>query len=1010
MSPPPPSAPLPPESSGAPARPAPSGADGAPHDLVAECLDRMEREGPAALEELCRTHPAQAARLRGRIARLGALGLAGPSGDAVPERVGAFRLLARLGGGGMGVVYAAEQEGLQRPVALKLIRPGSLDLAGARERFRREVDVLSRLSHPGIVQVYAGGEDGGVPYLAMELVRGATLEEALSELPCARHETPDHADRPAPDHAAEVARLTGRDLLAAVRKVMARRTAGLPPATVARTPLPADSRPVAPPAEAGRTAGGSAATELPRLYAGNWVMTCVRLARHVAEALEHAHGQTVLHRDIKPSNVMLTPDGRVLLLDFGLAAAADSVRLTGSGQPLGSPAYMSPEQLRGDRGAAHARADVYGLGLTLYEALTLHQPFAGSSVAQTTRRVLAGEPPAARTRNAAVPRDVETVVQAAIERDPARRYASVAAFAADLDAVLELRPVSVRRPGPWRVARRWAQRRPATAAAGVLIAVLALAGPLGWELSRQRSLDTVTSALDQSERHFQAALSAIRHVLRETATEDLEDVPRMQRAQLAALDRALELFGTLERERPDDALVLEDGAQLHLSRADVLRDLGHHEMSVPAYTEGIGRLRRLLDARPDSRRRVLLASALNRAAKAQFGVGQSARAQELYGECLALLRQACAEAPERLDWTLNLAAVLANLAEARRGLAPDADMRATLEESLALASAVRAARPQDVDAVWTEARVCAELADIFGQPGTHEVAREWAGRALAGYERARDLSPGSRFHAFDVSTGHLAVAIACTGLSRLDEATEAARAGLAIVDELLADYPDVRRYGDRRTALLDSLAIVQGLSGEHAIAATAFEARVAELDELCRLSPERADLQAARLEAQSNLISALLDGRERYDDILALLDLCDERLAALTALGDPPAVVPFLQRIMPYNRARLACFRDRKDLVPDAIAAFEAVAGRDAFGCRYAADLWNEYVLSLRRSGAAGAPVDEATAIARMYELLHLALDAGYADRAELDATPSLDTFRDDAAFRALLDRLPVQP
>ncbi|MCB9899568.1 MAG: hypothetical protein H6825_16295, partial [Planctomycetes bacterium] len=136
--------------------------------LVVLALDRLEREGDPALEALCVAHPDLADALRARIARLRAVGFAGSSDDArpLPERVGGFRILGRLGGGGMGVVLRAEQEGLRREVALKLVRPDLLHFPGARERFRREIAAVARLAHPGIVPVYAGGEDGGIPFCA----------------------------------------------------------------------------------------------------------------------------------------------------------------------------------------------------------------------------------------------------------------------------------------------------------------------------------------------------------------------------------------------------------------------------------------------------------------------------------------------------------------------------------------------------------------------------------------------------------------------------------------------------------------------------------------------------------------------------------------------------------------------------------------------------------------------------------------------------------------------------
>ena len=174
-----------PDSRDAGARPTPPGAEPSAAEpasgelgrLVAECIDRWDVEGQAAVEALGRAHPRHAEALRRRIARLQELGLLGgaPTDAPLPERLGGFRILSLIGRGGMGVVYLAEQEGLGRRVALKLVRPENLFFPGARERFRREVQAIARLGHPGIVPVHAGGEEHGVPWCAMEFVRGASL-------------------------------------------------------------------------------------------------------------------------------------------------------------------------------------------------------------------------------------------------------------------------------------------------------------------------------------------------------------------------------------------------------------------------------------------------------------------------------------------------------------------------------------------------------------------------------------------------------------------------------------------------------------------------------------------------------------------------------------------------------------------------------------------------------------------------------------------------------------------
>ncbi len=415
------------------ARPEPLASTDEIETWLAELLEGPPGAEAAALEELCRAHPAQAAELRGRWHALTRLQKSLPAAarEAFPARLGDFRLLRRLGGGGMGVVYLAHQESLGREVALKLIRPEQLYFPGARARFRREVEAVARLQHPGIVPVFTVGEEQGIPFFAMERVEGCTLAEVLEELKDRRPE-----------------QLSGRDLAAAV----------------------------------GRRTGVEAAAEA---FEGSWAMVALRVAREVAEALAHAHERGVIHRDVKPSNVMLTPRGRVLVLDFGLALAEGSARLTLSSATLGSQAYMPPEQARGENRDPGATTDVYSLGVTLYELLTLRLPYLSESSEETRRLVLDAKPPSLRSLNPAVARDAETLCLKAMDPDARRRYPTAAALARDLRNVLELRPIEARRPGPGLRALRFAQRRPALSTALLLGFLLAVVVPTGFALYEQ---------------------------------------------------------------------------------------------------------------------------------------------------------------------------------------------------------------------------------------------------------------------------------------------------------------------------------------------------------------------------------------------------------------------------------------------------------------------------------------------------------------------------------------------
>ncbi|MBK8095942.1 MAG: protein kinase [Planctomycetes bacterium] len=386
--------------------------------LLEECVLRMEVEGSGVVDDVCRDHPEHAAALRAAVTFLQAQDMLAPDDGVVPEHLGDYRLLRRLGGGGMGVVHLAEQMSLRRQVAIKLVRPELLPFAGSRARFRREAEAIARLQHPGIVPVHDLGETNGIPWFAMEYVAGASLGAVLIELT-----------------GQQPSRLGIGDLTAALE-----RAAGAP----VTAPLP---------------------------FSGAWWQIASQIVLQAAAAVAHAHQRSVLHRDLKPSNIMLALDGRVQLVDFGLARSAGDAALTRSGAPLGSLAYMAPEQVEG-RADIGVAADVFGLGVTLYELLTLQNPFLTGSAEATRQRILAGKftPLLAGART--LPRDLATVCHCAMAVEPAARYATVQAFAHDLGNALHHQPIAARPPGLCERGLRAARRHPARAALVIALIVL----------------------------------------------------------------------------------------------------------------------------------------------------------------------------------------------------------------------------------------------------------------------------------------------------------------------------------------------------------------------------------------------------------------------------------------------------------------------------------------------------------------------------------------------------------
>ncbi|HKX46513.1 MAG TPA: hypothetical protein VJP77_07410, partial [Planctomycetota bacterium] len=268
--------------------------------------------------------------------------------------------------------------------------------------------------------------------------------------------------------------------------------------------------------------------------------------------------------------------------------------------------------------------------------------------------------------------------------------------------------------------------------------------------------------------------------------------------------------------------------------------------------------------------------------------------------------------------------------------------------------------------------------------------------------------PGRRYYRLDVSTGLVALGRAERRRERFAEAEAAFAESLAVVDDLLRDFPDSARYRRRRIEVLDELALCAGLQGQHAQAFDRYEASLAEKEALCREAPERCDLAYEAAATLVNLSNTLVQRVEGLEQALGFLERAERHLLVCDRQVPPLAYVVAMQGNARYLHALALCLLDRPPEAREAIERFGAADAAGALPLRQTADLWNEWVLALRRAepDAVARAEQEALGRRRMLDALRQALEAGYADLDELSHTPALDSFRADPEFVALLATL----
>jgi serine/threonine protein kinase len=462
----------------------------------------------------------------------------GESPDGRSAAIGAlgdYRLLREVGRGGMGVVYEAEQISLRRRVALKVLPFAAAIDPRRLQRFKTEALAAAHVQHEKIVPVHAVGCERGVHYYAMQFIEGQSLAALIADLRRLRDEQCARTFASRSEHHSPVA-------------------LGGPPATLPESGAGDDAT--------------LAATAISRERSSDrrrYFERAAGLARQAALALEHAHQSGIVHRDVKPGNLLLDLRGQLWVTDFGLAQVTGDPGLTITGELLGTLRYASPEQVLARRGIVDHRSDVYSLGATLYELLTLRPPFEGRERNELFRQIAEDDPAPPCNIDRSVPRELETIVLKALRKDPSDRYGTAQEMADDLARFLEGRPIRARRPTVAEHLRAWARRHPSLVGSGVVaLILLSTASLVSIGLVRREQARTVAEQqkaesaylrerrrAQEAEARFGLARRAVDELIR-ASEEELVHRPGMEGLRKRLLTTALAYYREFIEQRGND--------------------------------------------------------------------------------------------------------------------------------------------------------------------------------------------------------------------------------------------------------------------------------------------------------------------------------------------------------------------------------------------------------------------------------------------------------------------------
>ncbi len=869
--------------------------------ILERYLDELESGKRPDPNQLIADHPELAEALRHSLSGLEFLYRAtatlgagrAPEADELPYReLGDFLIKHEIGRGGMGVVYEAEQISIGRKVALKVLPFAAVLDQKQIARFNNEAQAAGQLNHPHIVPIYSVGCERGVHYYSMQLIDGQSLDLAIQELRVWAGEL-------------DVGEL-GSGLIGK---------------------------------SSGECGGGRDTAEQPDRHAAgaatnrsfstarsvqsrDHIRLVAELGVQAAEGLHHAHEYGIVHRDIKPSNLLIDWQSKLWITDFGLARCQFGNNITVTGDLLGTVRYMSPEQAAGQAALVDHRSDIYSLGVTLYELLTLRQAFRAADRQELMRQIEQQEPIAPRQLNGAIPHDLETILLKAFAKSRDDRYESAQLLAEDLRRFLSGKPTLARRPTLVDRTAKWAVRHRKLVATAFAVMLFALLGTTVAALLIAREQRRTAGALQASDENLARARENFRQSraavdeLGAMVTGELAGVPGMesfrrsllrktlhhyerfvQQAQggldlkfdlafsyskigeihgqlgefseaVAAYEHAERLYRELNREQPDVARFQVDLALCSNNRAHLLERQGQTEPAYAAYQRAETILRRLCRQHPgEGRYAQSLALALTNVGSLQRKTGQLTNALSTYREAVTLQKRLLVADPSNAE----LASQLAGSYNELSFLLGTEDLAASANHNdRAIEILRRLAEQEPTDWKW-DAQLAAcynNRAAIYKRNEKLQDAKRAYESGIAVQERLARRAPNlvQLQYELGVSYNNLGQLLAAESASEAEERFLLAR---TIFEKLTGGSADSPRYRASLGGVLNNLALLRERAGENDKAAAIYEEAILHQETAWQRAPEIVEFRELLNTSYVNL-GRLRRDQQRPDDTAAL--------------------------------------------------------------------------------------------------------------------------------------------